>query len=500
MKQIFLEDIDHIKDYVKNKDKVVDSFFLHLDILLVIAKKRKDAIILLALENDNSILACGLFSKNRRRVFGSKYNSLYLYGYSFFDYNHFYCESEYEQRYLSFIRDFCKFKSLDLFIIENVRKIINISNSIIIKDYTRVFNSHISENRFSYISNKKSLKRHRNKLKNNFKYDVFHFLGSEIKNQYLNDLIKLHKERWSFDNINSSFKEIGRKYFYSTDLDNRILTIIYVNDEIFALHYGMIYDDNLIWHTPVLNIKYLTYSPIEVLLYETAMFCNHNAINVLDFGLGTEKYKDRFSNQDISLYQYFISINQLSYFRLFFFHRIKKLSLYSNIKQYLYKFYNNIRIIGNSIIFYRIFSDKFIFPVKDTRLSLIKISRYIDFVDFFRERKIKVKRYHYKRFINHDVYYSLIKDDNIICSGWAKKHSIYISEINKKIKFSQGLVLYDYNTPIKYRGKGYYTEILRRIISSYQQVLYIYSLKNNTSSIHAISTAGFHKIKARDII
>ena len=185
---------------------------------------------------------------------------------------------------------------------------------------------------------------------------------------------------------------------------------------------------------------------------------------------------------------------------MFFFHRIKKLSLYSNIKQYLYKFYNNIRIIGNSIIFYRIFSDKFIFPVKDTRLSLIKISRYIDFVDFFRERKIKVKRYHYKRFINHDVYYSLIKDDNIICSGWAKKHSIYISEINKKIKFSQGLVLYDYNTPIKYRGKGYYTEILRRIISSYQQVLYIYSLKNNTSSIHAISTAGFHKIKARDII
>ena len=88
----------------------------------------------------------------------------------------------------------------------------------------------------------------------------------------------MHGPRWTFDNFDSAFNNKKRLFFYDEDLENRLLTTISINDNILAMHYGMIIEDTLIWHTPVLNIQYLDFSPIEILLSETASYCQTHQI------------------------------------------------------------------------------------------------------------------------------------------------------------------------------------------------------------------------------
>ena len=101
--------------------------------------------------------------------------------------------------------------------------------------------------------------------------------------------------------------------------------------------------------------------------------------------------------------------------------------------------------------------------------------------------------------MNADYYLCLIKNNVILCDGWATERQLLISEINKTLQLSSGYILYDYNTVIKFRRKGYYQLLLNCIINEFDTVLYIYSLKNNIASNKAILSAGFKEIN-QDII
>jgi hypothetical protein len=123
------------------------------------------------------------------------------------------------------------------------------------------------------------------------------------------------------------------------------------------------------------------------------------------------------------------------------------------------------------------------------------IENYSDFVSLYRKLKYPIKRYHYNRFRKGDLFYCLLEDNHLYCSGWSTSKDMYVSEIDKIFKVDGKVILYDYNTPEQFRRKGKYQELLESIISYLNSDVFIYALTNNIASNGAIQKVGFQKIK-----
>ena len=169
---------------------------------------------------------------------------------------------------------------------------------------TALFDSSKEEKGYHPLLSKKSVKRHVNKCKRTFEYGVEHFTGAGIETALVTEMGKLHIETRRFHGDPSAFEQQGAGDRYLASSPQRVLTRISVNNDTLAFHYGMVFGDTMIWHTPVVNIKYLDYSPLEVLLYETVSYCEQNGYGVLDLGIGDEPYKERFSNARRPVYEY----------------------------------------------------------------------------------------------------------------------------------------------------------------------------------------------------
>jgi predicted acetyltransferase len=497
MNRIISYNIKEIRQLFENQNHLSNTYLSDLKILLKIAESKKDKIVFLALKQKNSIVAAGLFSEEKRKVLGLNYSTLFLYGYCFFDYNKIFITPSIQKDFFSFLRSFSIPKGIDLILLENIKEKIEESVLITFKSHICSFDANISEDGFDFIKNKKSLKRHRNKLLNNFNYSIVHLQGEDITELVLLQLENLHKERWVFDNIKSAFYQKDRAKFYNAEKQNRVISIISLDKEVFAMHYGILKNDKLIWHTPVLNIKYLAYSPIEVLLYETAEFCSKNGMITIDYGIGNENYKNRFSNKEEDLFQYYFPVNLKTRAKIYLGNFLKNIVVKMNIRSILEKVYSRFKNISNSILLYKIEKKNDPLINNETSVRFIKITNYHEFVDFARKQQKQIKRFHYNRFLNSEYFLCLLKENTIICDGWATQNPLLISEINKTFQPKSGYILYDYNTPRSFRRKGYYKSLLRHIINEFDTDLYIYSLKENIASNKAISSVGFKKIKEK---
>ena len=72
----------------------------------------------------------------------------------------------------------------------------------------------------------------------------------------------------------------------------------------------------------------------------------------------------------------------------------------------------------------------------------------------------------------------------------------HITEINKKIKIKNKVLLYDFFTFKKYRNRGYYAKILKLIRNlNTKNKFWIYCLSNNYSSKKGIENSNFKFIK-----
>ena len=101
MEKAIFNKVTEVKNLL-SKFKLKDNYFLILTDLLDIAPARDDEIIFIALVDDEAIVSAGLFSINKRQVLGVKYSALYLYGYSFFDYNQIYTLPLFEKEFINF--------------------------------------------------------------------------------------------------------------------------------------------------------------------------------------------------------------------------------------------------------------------------------------------------------------------------------------------------------------------------------------------------------------
>jgi len=497
MEQVIFNKVTEVKNLL-SRFTLKDNYLLMLTDLLYIAEARDDKIIFIALVDDATIVSAGLFSINNRQVLGVKYSALYLYGYSFFDYNQIYTLPLFAKGFINLVKEYSKSNAIDLVLLENIKDSFSVSNCIAQKDSIQCFDVSNSEKGYNYIFEKKSLVRHRKTVINFFNYEVKHLKGDAITNTHFQHLKNFHIERWGFDGVKSAFLDNKRLEFYKGVKERSLLTIITVNEEILGLHFGMINRNRLIWHTPVINVKYLDFSPIEVLLYETSDFCKNNKLRCLDFGLGNEKYKYRFSNTKDNVYSYIIPINLVSRIKVIFAKVIKIIFEYINLVQRLKKAYNYFRKISrsnNKINLYKIEGAKKIQKQNVKNIKFKKITNYLDFVDFARAYNINIKRFQFLRFKERDDYFCVYNEEEVLCDGWARSKSIFISEINQDLIIDKGCILYDFNTNIKHRRKGYYTLLLSDIVSSIDSVLYIYSLKENIGSNKAIQRVGFNSVK-----
>lgn len=161
----------------------------------------------------------------------------------------------------------------------------------------RVFTADQDSKGWAFLTRKESLKRHRNRARKSLNYRVEQY-RNEIPAALLDEVANLHQERWRFDGIDSLFVEPGRNALYQRQAARAWVTVVRDGTAIVAAHIGFRHGDVLLWHTPVINIRYLDYSPLEILLLETAEACSGEGMLALDFGLGDEAYKARFSNSE----------------------------------------------------------------------------------------------------------------------------------------------------------------------------------------------------------
>ena len=83
-----------------------------------------------------------------------------------------------------------------------------------------------------------------------------------------------------------------------------LLTRVVAGGELFAIHYGLVFGNTLLWHTPVINVAFLDYSPLEDVIGTVANSCDQRNIKTIDLGLGNESYKARFGNADQEVCEY----------------------------------------------------------------------------------------------------------------------------------------------------------------------------------------------------
>lgn len=159
----------------------------------------------------------------------------------------------------------------------------------------RRFIASVAQDGWAALTRKDSLRRHRNRARKTLKYHVEHLCG-RLPDSVLAQIAALHRERWAFDDIRSQFEDPARPSYYAACNERMLTTLVYDGESLLAAHIGLRFGATLIWHTPVINLRYLTHSPLEVLLLETLEECARRGIGVIDFGLGDEGYKARFSN------------------------------------------------------------------------------------------------------------------------------------------------------------------------------------------------------------
>jgi CelD/BcsL family acetyltransferase involved in cellulose biosynthesis len=157
------------------------------------------------------------------------------------------------------------------------------------------------EQKYIYRSlGKKSIKRNRSKLGKLGKFSVEHFTDPVDIAPYLNAFFQQHIERWSSTDYPSLFNKPKNQAFYQelakTDIPV-LFTVISVDKQAVAFHFGFISAGDLVWYKPAFDINMGSYSPGEVLLSELIEYVRAHQLTGLDFTRGNEAFKLRFCSE-----------------------------------------------------------------------------------------------------------------------------------------------------------------------------------------------------------
>ncbi|MFV8819481.1 GNAT family N-acetyltransferase [Haliea sp. E17] len=399
--------------------------------------------------------ACkGMFSGvlERNRIAGL---SLFVYGalgQGFYDYSRIHHAPDYRNRLLTELKKDAKRAGADCIYMQAA--LLDDSSDLLSGHLshvpTRIFRAEKSENGFSELLKKKSVRRHVNKARRELGYTCEHFTATSIQASDIDSMGRMHIETRRFHNNDSDFKRPETLSRYMSSLENRVLTRISVGDEVLGYHYGLVFGTTMIWHTPVINIKYLDYSPLEILLFEVLSYCDAESFEVFDLGVGDEPYKARFSNDLRSAYDVLIPISL-------------KGKLASTLKLAQQRFAlrkhaeAGTRWLSKSIPSRQyVSSGTQIFMVPDTISNnsdsgdLMLIEAFSSLVEFYRSVGMPIDREDYSRIREGGrlcVFESSSGPNNLISYCWAfEANSISALAHNAQSEFQEQVLLSDFNS------------------------------------------------------
>tara|TARA_B100000674_G_C37763366_1_gene879017 strand:- start:281 stop:787 length:507 start_codon:yes stop_codon:yes gene_type:complete len=119
------------------------------------------------------------------------------------------------------------------------------------------------------------------------------------------------------------------------------------------------------------------------------------------------------------------------------------------------------------------------------RFSNIKSKEILNYFKIHKDKK--------KRFSQNLMFMTLSFNGKLVSSGWLfRGRNWRITEIDRKLNVKNKFVIFDFITPSNYRNKGYYTKLLKIILSKFKNKdILIYVLSSNIRSKKAILKAGF---------
>lgn len=149
-------------------------------------------------------------------------------------------------------------------------------------------------------SRKKSLLRKERYFDRAGTLEVIHLNRGDAIRPHLEEFFEQHRRRWAETKWPSLFCDPAHCDFYRRLTEQRGVdwlrfTRIESNCRPVAFHFGFCYSGTFLWYKPSFAIDLARHSPGEVLLRQLLLRAIAERVELFDFGLGDEAFKDRFA-------------------------------------------------------------------------------------------------------------------------------------------------------------------------------------------------------------
>jgi CelD/BcsL family acetyltransferase involved in cellulose biosynthesis len=150
---------------------------------------------------------------------------------------------------------------------------------------------------------KKSLVRHERGLRKAGRLEVEHFTRYAQIEPLLHEFFEQHIARWAATPFPSLFLDEHQRRFYkqlSQALDAPgwlTFTRVSLDEQAIAFHFGFSFQRCFMWYKPSFDIRLAHHSPGEVLLRALILRARAEHLDLFDFGLGNEAFKQRFQTE-----------------------------------------------------------------------------------------------------------------------------------------------------------------------------------------------------------
>jgi CelD/BcsL family acetyltransferase involved in cellulose biosynthesis len=152
------------------------------------------------------------------------------------------------------------------------------------------------------ISNKPSLRRTVNRFKRDGCLSYRHLTTTTEVTPHLESFFAQHVARWARAGGRSLFLDENNRSFYRRLTANLgstgwlLFSIVEFNGQPIAFHYGFDYDEAVMWYKPSFSVAYAPRSPGLVMVRELISYAIAHGRRELDFTVGEEAFKKRFTN------------------------------------------------------------------------------------------------------------------------------------------------------------------------------------------------------------
>lgn len=370
----------------------------------------------IVVRGETNIEACAVCYIEQRRHHGLHLKVYSLFGYLVHDYCRVFCKSFAAMECLktTAINDARK-NGCDMIVWENIPAELVPDGSLQIQSNVKLFTAG-QEQGWDRFYKSKHVKYLLNKVKKlDGEYHVS-IIDGYVPDDLMAQFAEFHIKRWRFAGSGSPFVTNKRRNSeYRCHPSNKHYLRILSGDELIACHYGMKYGDTLLFHTPIINPKYLNLSPMKLILAETAKYCEENGIRTIDFGHGDEAYKDGYCTlpRYTCNYERAISIKGLVAKAI---GRLPKHYVISSMHKMCKLFSSHSNSIVSKCIKINSKSSDAIVP--------ILIDNWIDFCDFSNEHNCQLYKEDFDRFRRNKstAFIALIENNKCMASAWLSNY------------------------------------------------------------------------------